>query len=578
MNTIKQLLTFSLATLLAPLASATVVNFHFGAAVQTGAAALGAAGDKWNAANVINGSNLALVDSTGASTPITVSWTSGTTPTQTGTITAYKTGTSMDTATAPLMTSYAQSPAVNTTDWTNLSVTISGLAKYKVYTVAVYGAGTQVGEGTNFVVTGCVSYWPMTVGINRQISDGIGNAYAVVSVMSSATGTIAIHTKGNGFLPYTVMNGFQLQLGTVTPNTTIPVTVAAPIKNWGVNGHPALPDYASYVAANSTTQMTDIKSLGAAWYRTMLEGTGPTYLDNIAPQAKTAGVNLLVNIPLTFVAASSGQTNYNTNYTTAYNWASYAISKGYAVTYWELGNEPENRGLVSIVGDGASPAQFPDKVPGGFVAIASGLMGAYDGVKQAYTDGRAAGKTTITPLCLTGMCFHHWGLLAKIQAYDGELPCDIISWHWYGPVYGDFSAPTSALGQPDDGRIPAACLADFKSKTDPTKPMDVWITETGRSQNISGVLYNGSVSNNATPKTSQDWAAQATAIQGTCDSFKKVSTVKAVFVYELYDETINYASSTSGLAVEGYMGLITGLHGTKKNAFTTFQTEIKTAQ
>ena len=282
-----------------------------------------------------------------------------------------------------------------------------------------------------------------------------------------------------------------------------------------------------------------------------------------------------MNVPLSLVAANSGQTNYNNNYTIGYNWANYAISKGYAINYWELGNEPENIGLVSIVGDGAAPNQFPDKIPGGFVAIATGLMGAYDGVKQAYTDGRAAGKTTITPQCMTGMCFHHWGLLAKIANYDGELPCDIISWHWYGPLYGDFNAATVAPGQPDDGRSPATCLADFRSKTDLTKPMDVWITEADRTQSINGVIYNGSVTSNTTPTLNQDYTAQATALTTLCESFKKAPTVKAVFAYELYDEPIQFQGNTFGLASLGYLGLSTGLNGTKKAAYTAFQTEIK---
>ena len=156
------------------------------------------------------------------------------------------------------------------------------------------------------------------------------------------------------------------------------------------------------------------------------------------------------------------------------------------------------------------------------------------------------------------------------------LPCDAISWHWYGPNYGGFNTVINDTKSAANGRTPVQCLNDFKSKTDPTKPMDIWITETNRSQNISGGgLLNGSVANNATPTTSQDWAAEATAIQNNIDSFKPVPSVKAVFIYELYDDGNVDASSLSLLASEGYFGLVTGLNGTKKNAFTTFQNEIK---
>jgi hypothetical protein len=578
---LKQIMALGIVTLMAPLAHAQLVNFHFGALTQTGGAALGKTGDIWNANNLTNGNLLPLKDSTGAATSITVSWTSGETNQATGSISSSKTGTPMDVATTPLMCGYAESSAVNATTFTNLSVTISGLAHGKTYTLALYGAGDLIGQGSDFTIVGASTAYIHTLGINRMISDGsgtiFGNAYGVATVVASSTGTVKINARENA-LPYTVINGFQLALGTITPNNTMAATTPAPIKIWGVCGHPTQPDYASRLTANVATQMSDLKAVGAGYYRVSVEGQSPSYLDYLMPQATTAGITLLLDLPVSLVATNNAQTNYNNNYAIGYNWAAYAISKGYAMPYWELGNEPENAINVSVLGDGASPAQFPDKTAGGFVAIASGLQGAYDGVKQAYADGRASGKTTITPQCLIGMCFRHWGLLAKIQAYDGELPCDIISWHWYGPTYGDFNAPVSAPGQPDDGRSAAACLADFKSKTNPAQPMDVWITETNRSQVINGSFYNGSTGSLTTPRTSQDFADEATALKATCDSFKKAANVKAVFAYELYDEVLADQSTTALLASQGYFGLITGLNGTKKAAFTTFQTEISSAK
>ena len=174
------------------------------------------------------------------------------------------------------------------------------------------------------------------------------------------------------------------------------------------------------------------------------------------------------------------------------------------------------------------------------------------------------------------MCYRHWGLMSKIQAYNnGVLPCDAITWHWYGPNYGGFNTVVNDTKSAANGRTPAQCLGDFKSKSDPTKPMDIWITETNRSQNTAAGLLNGSVAAVATPAASQDWTAEATAIQNNIESFKPVASVKAVFVYELYDDGQVDGSSTAYLASEGYFGLSTGLNGTKKNAFTTFQNEIK---
>ena len=275
MKTITRLLTFTFAALFAPLAPAAVVNFHFGAMTQTGGAALGGAGDLWNSSNMTNGT-LVLQDSTGAATPISVTWTSGEAGVATTTIWSSKAGTPMDAATTPLMIGYAESNAATPTTYSNLTVTLTGLQHGKTYTLALYGAGDMVGQGTTFKIIGANTAWAGTLSDNRMISCGANNAYGVTTFQASSTGTASITTKqGNGGVPHTVMNGFQLALGTVTPNTTIPVVAAAPIKIWGVAGHPALPDYASYLPANVATQMNDIKGLGAGYYRCSLEGTGP---------------------------------------------------------------------------------------------------------------------------------------------------------------------------------------------------------------------------------------------------------------------------------------------------------------
>jgi hypothetical protein len=611
MTTLKHALVLGLAAMVTPFAQATTVDFHFGGATQTGAAAVGGASDFWNANSNTNGGPVILKDVTGLATPISVSWTSGDAWAVTKTIYSNAGGTLMDATTKSLMSSYAASYSY-APGATNLTLSLTGLPASQAYTLVLYAAGDQKSEGTIFTVTGSSTYTGSTTGIDRKISDGPGVAYVVMPVVSSTSGTLKITTAKNAS-SYATLNGFQLvtvaaaTTTTATPPTT---TTAATSSNtgtttgtaaststtgsttasattttaattpmvWGICGHPTWSDYASWIPANVTTQMSDINQLGATYYRVSFEGaSGPSYLDTLVPKAQAAGITLLPDLPFSLVAAASAQTNYSTNYTTAYNWATYAISKGYKLPYWEVGNEVENWGLVSVEGDGSLPTQFPDEQAGGFVAIVNGFNGSYQGIQDAYTAGRKAGTTTITPKVLIGMCYRHWGLLAKIQAYNnGVLPCDMISWHWYGPNYGGFNTAITSGTTNDNNRTPAACLGDFKSKTNPTQPMDVWITETNRSQNVgAGVLENGSVSNNATPKTSQDWAAEATAVQQNIDSFKTVPSVKGIFVYELFDEPLADSSSTAYLADEGYFGLITGLNGTMKNAFYTYQTEIK---
>ena len=248
-----------------------------------------------------------------------------------------------------------------------------------------------------------------------------------------------------------------------TTTTTNAATTTKPTLTpliWGINGHPSWSDYASWVPANVTTQVTALNQLGVKYYRIGWEASvNQSFMDLVAPKAQAAGITLLPIVPVTLVAANSAQVNYNNNYQLGYTQATYAISKGYAIPTWELGNEVEGGDLVSITYDGSSPNDFPDKTPGGFVAIASGFNGAYQGIKDAYTAGRASKLTTITPQVLIGMTYRHWGLMTKIQAYDnGVLPCDAISWHWYGPNYGGFNTvindPKSAANGPHAGPVP----------------------------------------------------------------------------------------------------------------------------
>jgi hypothetical protein len=601
MTTIKYALIIGLAALAASHSEAAMVDFHFGALTQTGTAAVGNAGDIWNATDDTNGGPLLLKDVTGQPTAISASWTSGDAWAVTRTIYSNTTSTLMDPATNWLMRSFASSYSYSAGP-TNLALSLSGLAPKQAYTLVLYGAGDQKNEGTLFTVIGNTTVTGSTSAGDRKISNGPGVAYVVIPVVSSAAGTLKVTTEKNGYC-YAILNGFQLAPATMAAvtgtTTTTGSTTTAPTGSgitstvgstttsetpnlvWGVCGHPTWSDYASWIPANVATQMSDLNKVGASYYRVSFEGAEyPSYLNTLCPKAQASGITLLPILPISLIPSDSAQTNYSNNYTIGYNWATYAISKGYALPYWELGNEVENDGLVKIVYDGASANDFPDEVPGGFVAIASGFTGAYQGIKDAYTAGRASGLTTITPKVMIGMCYRHWGLLSKIQAYDnGSLPCDMISWHWYGPNYGPFNQPISDANSVSNGRTPAQCLGDFKSHTNPSQPMDIWITETNRSQSIAGGgLLNGSVASNATPKTSQDWPAEATAIQTCVDSFKDVSSVKGIFVYELYDEPVANSSSVSELAAEGYFGLITGLNGTPKNAFYTFQTEIETSK
>ena len=599
------LLALLLLGIFASWTKADLIDFHFSGQVQTGPAVLGSAGDVWNRTTVSNGGPVSLVNTKGQATTVSISWTGCDSWAPTRTLGLLSNYTKMDAATSWLMCSancsYQYSPG-----FTNLAVSFTGLSPNTAYTLVLLGAGDQPNEGTQFVVNGNGTFTASTSGLNRKLSAGPGVAYAQMRVISSAKGTLRVNTTSNGY-HWAVLNGFQLAsdvtttpvTGTptapssnATPNSgTAPTGTTTPSNNgtsvgtspsssrdiaWGINGHPTWSDYSNYISANTANQVSYLQQLGCKYYRCAFGVSYPSILDTVVPQSAAGGITVLPILPVTFDTSVTTDSNYNSNYALAAKWANYAITKGYALPYWELGNEIEGYSEVSIIYDGASANDFPDAKPNGFASIASGLSGAYQGIKDTYATARANGKTTVTPQVLFGCCYRHWGFLAKLQQVNGALPCDIISWHWYGPNYGVFNQPIVDPNSVSNGRTPAQCLADFKSRTNSGQPMDVWITETNRSQRVGSTLLNGSVTNNASPATSQDWAAQATAIKACIDSFKAVPTIKGIFVYELFDETKADNSSTSLLASEGYLGLVTGLNGTPKDAFYTFQAEIAT--
>lgn len=329
---------------------------------------------------------------------------------------------------------------------------------------------------------------------------------------------------------------------------------------WGVNGHPTETAYSNYIATNVVTQIGYLQTLGCKYYICSFEGANyPSIIDQTVPQMQTAGITVIPEPPITFDTTLTTQKIYQNNYNSTYSWATYAISKGYNLPYWQISNEIENWGLVGVVYDGAN-SNWTETKPGAFSAIVAGLNGAYNGIHQAFKDGRAHQLTTIEPQVLFGATYRHWGLLSQIKGLNGTLPCDIIYWHWYGPNYGLFSKPINDTKSFSNGRSAAQCLADFH------RP--IWITEVGRSANVNGKLYNGSISSTIISPVTQDYASQANQLKVDIDDIRSVPSVRAVFCYELLDEP------GAGVS-QGYFGLVTGLNGTKKTAFQTYQTEIK---
>ena len=197
-----------------------------GGANQTmsGAAVIGSAGDVWNKMT-----SSPLVDSTGASSSVTVGL---------GPVTNYFAdagGTAIDSASVPLMEGYAFNNdggnASNSGYITTL--TLTGLQPSTNIGLVLYAAGNAAGQGDNFTVTtgtlaSSLSGPLSTTGLDRQISNGIGDAYTILNGTTDSSGIFALNLSPNAAqnasssTSDTVLNGLQVNEGAYIPLGAVP--------------------------------------------------------------------------------------------------------------------------------------------------------------------------------------------------------------------------------------------------------------------------------------------------------------------------------------------------------------------
>jgi hypothetical protein len=201
-------------TIKTPYSGGTVlVDVDLGSsATQSGAAVLGATGDKWNA---VSGTTSTIVNSANSSlSGVGLTLTSYGVYTDTG-------GTAMDSATTPLMEDYA----FGYSSTPDVTVTLTGLSAYNgaSFTLVVYAAGDNAGQGASVSLTsgatgGNTGSTLVASATSRKISAGSGVAY--VTYTGTITGGnltfVAAPLSGQSF---TVMNGFQLQISAPQPPT-----------------------------------------------------------------------------------------------------------------------------------------------------------------------------------------------------------------------------------------------------------------------------------------------------------------------------------------------------------------------
>ncbi len=273
----------------APAATLTVypntlnLNVDFGSgATQSGAAALGTAGEVWNAVTATTGT---LVNAAGNNLGgVGLNLTSSGVFTDTG-------GSAMDAGTSPLMQDYAFG------NGSTVTVSFTGLAPYtnSPFTLVVYSAGNNSGQGGSLTLTGATGGNTAgvlnTSGTSRQISAGPGVAYnAFTGVLTN--GTLTLNCARLTGQQFTELNGLQLRFA---PATNDPTLLVAPVSQTVPAG--------STAAFNVTAAGTSPFSY--QWQ--VNNGTGFTNLTN-GGQISGATTNVLT---ISGVAASYVQPNWN---------------------------------------------------------------------------------------------------------------------------------------------------------------------------------------------------------------------------------------------------------------------------
>ena len=204
----------------------TLIDVNISPAGGNGQAVLGGTSDTYNNVNGDSGANSTLfsnaVDSTNASTGLTIS-----------TGTGFKTftdngGTTSNPAFLMAGYSYNTPPYTGTQNTTitvsNLSGIGGGTTNYDgdTFTLVVYSAGDKSGQGGALTLSGASTAMGKTTGIDRDISNGVGDAYQLFTgTVSGDTLTITVAPNDsnpndiNGNTLFTIVNGFQLQITAV---------------------------------------------------------------------------------------------------------------------------------------------------------------------------------------------------------------------------------------------------------------------------------------------------------------------------------------------------------------------------
>jgi hypothetical protein len=265
---------------------------------------------------------------------------------------------------------------------------------------------------------------------------------------------------------------------------------------WGMNGHPATQEA---FKENVSLQITMLKELNINHYRidVSLGFQGEmtqevqTHFENIKSAAKQNAIDLVVVLNGPTGHGNEELMNWTTQqaedigYTIGNTFAS--AYKDDNVHYYELGNELE----IPAIMNNASGVAFDHYDSAMMMLISKYLTGMSNGVK-------AADPSAVTIVNSAGY-LHYWYF--KILEQYGT-PFDVIGYHWYDSI-------------PELNQSLNFFADNFASK-------DIWITEINKKLGSNG--------------SNAGLQQQFVQLRDYINEFHNRNQVKAIFVYELFDE------------------------------------------
>jgi len=290
---------------------------------------------------------------------------------------------------------------------------------------------------------------------------------------------------------------------TSLPDVVVP-TVPATGFILGLNAHSM--GNAAYSPVSIPDQMGMMKKMGMKVVRVNFNAnkdgsiSNPSGFTQLVGAANANGITILAMINITQLNYSLSE---DQNYAAGKVFGSNVAAKNSKnLTYYELGNEIDNKIINSGNGDVASDYNSQK-----LKLTAAFLKGMDDGIKSK----QPGAKTMIDG------SWKHFYFLQYMQTYGVKF--DIVAWHWYSDME---SSTASSSSMPDITRKLSSLF---------TKP--IWFTEAGqRWKNVSNIDQTQSDFTNAFIR-----------------KMKANSQVKAAMFYELFDEP-----ARSG--AEGHYGFI----------------------